>query len=76
MNSSKWFWCKIMFENEHFLLVNTPCSHLHSFYATGVSSGLAGDLDSDVTGGWESPLYRGGSASDFIFFILAHDGCG
>jgi hypothetical protein len=24
----------------HVLLVNTPCSHLHSFCATGVSSGL------------------------------------
>jgi hypothetical protein len=25
----------------HVLLVNTPCSHLHSFCATDVSSGLA-----------------------------------
>jgi hypothetical protein len=30
-----------MFDIEHVLLVNTPYSYLHSFSATGVSSGLA-----------------------------------
>jgi hypothetical protein len=40
MNSCKWFWCDVIFKNEYVLLVNTPCSHLHSFCKTGTSSGL------------------------------------
>jgi hypothetical protein len=46
----------------HLLLVNTPCWHLHSFCATGVSSGLAtratltrvshGRLGEPITRGW------------------------
>jgi hypothetical protein len=31
----------VMFENEYILLMNTPCSHLHSRSVTGVNSGLA-----------------------------------
>jgi hypothetical protein len=41
-NSRKWFWCKVMFENEHTLcLWFAPCLHLHSFCETVKSSGLA-----------------------------------
>jgi hypothetical protein len=29
-----------LFKNEHVLLVNTPCLHLHSFYTTCMSSSL------------------------------------
>jgi hypothetical protein len=39
-NSSKWFRWQVTFQNEH-TFVNTPCSHLQSFCATGASSGLA-----------------------------------
>jgi hypothetical protein len=51
------------------LLVNTPCSHLHSFCATGVSSGLATrvTLTRLLRGSWESLLHGDGPASDFIF---------
>jgi hypothetical protein len=34
MLSNIWKWT-------HVLFVNTPCSHVHNFFATGVSSGLA-----------------------------------
>jgi hypothetical protein len=50
------------------LLVNTPCSHLHSFCATGVSSGLAtgvaltrawrGRLGESITRGWTCFWYH------------------
>jgi hypothetical protein len=55
MRSHVWEWT-------HVLLVNTPCSHLHSFCTTGVSSGLAtrvtstrvsrGRLGEPITRGW------------------------
>jgi hypothetical protein len=40
-NSSKQFWYEVMIKNKNILLVNTPCSHLHSFCAVDMNSGLA-----------------------------------
>jgi hypothetical protein len=62
-NSSKRIRCEVMFENEHtFGSWITPCSYLHSFCATGVSSGLAtratliqvsrGRFGESITRGW------------------------
>jgi hypothetical protein len=39
-NGSRWFWYKVMFENEYILPVNTPFLCLDSFCSTGVSGGL------------------------------------
>jgi hypothetical protein len=52
----------------HVLLVNTPCLHLHSFCAAGVSSSLATRWPWFKCYGAsrESLLPWGGSASDFI----------
>jgi hypothetical protein len=48
--------------------VNKPCSDLHSFRATGVSSGLATRVTlTHHGGGWKSLLHRGGPTSNFIF---------
>jgi hypothetical protein len=61
-NSSKISILSNIQEWTHVLLVNSPCSHLHSFCATGVSSGLAtrmtftrvlrGRLGESITRGW------------------------
>jgi hypothetical protein len=69
-NSSKRFrYEENVREWTHVLLVNKPCSHLHSFCATGVSSGLATRWPwlECHGGGWESLLHGGGPASDIIF---------
>jgi hypothetical protein len=60
MNSSRWFWCEVMFENEYTLCL--WIHHFHSFYATGMISSLAtkltltqvsqGSLGESVTWGW------------------------
>jgi hypothetical protein len=53
----------------HILLLNTPCSHLHSFRATEVSSGLATWMTlTQVSRGLDILLLEGGPASDFIFY--------
>jgi hypothetical protein len=52
----------------HVLFVNTPCSHLHSFSATGVSSEKQWWLWLEYQWGWwESLLHGGGQTSDLIF---------
>jgi hypothetical protein len=55
-------------ERTHALLVNTPCSHLHSFCATVVSSSLATrvTLTRVSRGCWES-LTRGWTC--FLFYF-------
>jgi hypothetical protein len=53
------------------VLLNTSCSHMHSFWATGLSSGPATRLTSARfwQGGWESLLHGGGLASDLMFVL-------
>jgi hypothetical protein len=55
----------------HVLLMNTPCSHLHSFLSNWREQRPSnkGDLDSSVTegGGVQSLLNGGEPASDLIF---------
>jgi hypothetical protein len=61
----------------HVLLISTPCSHLHSFCATGVSSGLAtrvtltrmsrGRLGESITRRW--------TCFWFPFCIIVRDCC-
>jgi hypothetical protein len=53
----------------HVLLVNTPCSQLHSFCKSGVSSGLATRVTlTRISGGkFGESTSGGGNASDFIF---------
>jgi hypothetical protein len=51
------------------LLVNTPCSHLHSFCTTGLSSGLATRVTFTQVS-WErleQSIIQSGPASDFVF---------
>jgi hypothetical protein len=64
MRSNVWEWT-------HFLLVNTPCSHLHSLCATGVSSGLATmvTLTRMPLRVWESQLHRRGGGKLDLFMI-------
>lgn len=49
----------------HALLVNTPCSYLHSFCVSGVNSGLA----TNHGGVWESLLHEVEPTFDFIFVV-------
>jgi hypothetical protein len=60
-----------MFQNEHAfcLWIHEASPHLHSFCATGVSSGLATRviLIRVSRAGWESLLRGGGPTSNFIF---------
>jgi hypothetical protein len=59
-----------MLKNECVLLTNTPCSHLHSFCAAGMSSSLGTRVivirvPWGRLGGW----HWGGYTSDFIFAV-------
>jgi nitrate reductase gamma subunit len=69
-NSSKWFRCEVMFENEHtfFSWTHHVCT-CTVFCATGVSSGLATRVTlTRVTGEVGAVYYMGGGpASDCIF---------
>jgi hypothetical protein len=57
MNSCRWFLCEVMFKNEQVLLVNSLCSHLHSFCAHGQEQ--QGDLDLSVPGEVGREYYTG-----------------
>jgi hypothetical protein len=50
--------------------MNTPCSHLHNFCATGLSRGLATSVTLTLGGCCESLLHGGAPASGFIFVPL------
>jgi hypothetical protein len=54
---------------KNILLVNAPCSELHSFRANSVSSGLATrvTLTRVSRARFGESITRGGPASDFIF---------
>jgi hypothetical protein len=55
----------------HVLLVNTPCSRLHNFCATGVEQRPSnqGDLDSSVTGVGDGKVYYTGVDLLLISFL-------
>jgi hypothetical protein len=67
--SSKRFSCKLMFKNV--LLMNTSCSHLHSFCVIGMIRSLANSVPLfECHGGdWERVLHGGTSTPVFMFIL-------
>jgi hypothetical protein len=78
MNSSRWFCWKLMFENEHILLVNTLYSYLHNFCATSMSSGQTGSvtLNHIAQGRLGKFITQESTCFRFHFCTLVHDFCG
>jgi hypothetical protein len=59
----------------HFILVNTSYLQLHSFWATGVSSGLATKMTRASRGRFGEFIIRGWTCFWFNFCTAVRDGC-